>query len=223
MSRASGRARRVPTAFLFLLACGATLAQASVPYDIVYVRQPRFGDTTNTTWPEVFHPGRLDPGADLVLLHPDGSEELLVAGGDGGVTDPFVSFDGLWVYYSYFPDLRPQALNSQRENLPYAGADIYRIHVATRTVERLTFGEFTPNTGAGDFDETNPLDPGPQFDRLGYGILNIGPCPLPGGRIAFASNRNGLWPQKGFTAPTLQLFVMDEDGSNVTPIAPMTV
>ena len=84
MSRASGRARRVPTAFLFLLACGATLAQASVPYDIVYVRQPRFGDTTNTTWPEVFHPGRLDPGADLVLLHPDRQGPLAV--GERAVT-----------------------------------------------------------------------------------------------------------------------------------------
>ena len=30
-----------------------------VDYDIVYVRQPRYGDdTVNTTWPEVFHPGR---------------------------------------------------------------------------------------------------------------------------------------------------------------------
>ena len=49
----------------------------AVGYDIVYVRQPRFGDDVNTTWPEIFHPGRMDPGADLMLLHPDGSEELL--------------------------------------------------------------------------------------------------------------------------------------------------
>src|SRR5678816_3926605 len=74
------------------------LAAPSVPYDIVYVRQPRFGDNTNTIWPEVFHPARLDPGADLMLLHPDGSEEVLVAGGNGGVTDPLISFDGKWCY-----------------------------------------------------------------------------------------------------------------------------
>lgn len=219
----SVRARRGSIALLAALLVPAAIAAQAVDYDVVYVRQPRYGDATNTTWPEVFHPARLDPGADLVLLHPDGSEEVLVAGGVGGVTDPFVSFDGAWIYYSYFPDLRPQALNPQRDHLPYQGADIYRIHVATRAIERLTFGEFTPNTGAGDFDESNPLDPGPQFDRLGYGILNLGPCPLPGGRIAFTSNRNGFWPQKGFTSPTLQLFVMDEDGSNVTPIAPMSV
>jgi len=70
-----------------------TFQPGVVSYDIVYVRQPRYGDEVNTTWPEVFHPARLDPGADLVLLHPDGSEEVLVAGGNGGVTDPLVSFD----------------------------------------------------------------------------------------------------------------------------------
>ncbi len=192
-------------------------------YDIVYVRQPRFGDTTNTTWPEVFHPARLDPGADLMLLKQDGTEEVLVAGGNGSVTDPFVSFDAKWVYYSYFPDLRPSALNAQRDDLPRAGCDIYRIHLETRAIEQLTFGEFTPNTGAGTWDESNPLDPPSSFNRLGYGILNLGPCPVAGGKIAFTSNRTGFTPPKGFTSPTLQLYVMDEDGSNVTPIAPMTI
>ncbi len=199
------------------------LAQAPRDYDIVYVRQARYGDNTNTTWPEVFHPARLDPGADLMLLHADGSEEVLVSGGNGGVTDPFVSFDGASVYYSYFPDLRVASLNPQRDNLPRAGADIYRIQLASRQITRLTFGEFTPNTGAGNWDESNPLDPPAQFNRLGYGILNLGATPVPGGRIAFTSNRNGFQPPKGFTNPTLQLFVMDADGQNVTPIAPMNI
>jgi hypothetical protein len=211
-------------------ACGVALAfglaaQAAAQarnYDIVYVRQPRFGDNVNTTWPEVFHPAELDPGADLMLLHPDGSEEVLVAGGNGSVTDPFLSFDARYVYYSYFPDLRPSGINSQRA-LPYAGADIYRIELATRQVTRLTFGEFTPNTGAGSWNENDPVNPPGNVNRLGYGILNLGPCPLPGGRIAFTSNRNGFIPPKGFTNPTLQLYVMDADGSNVTPIAPMTI
>jgi hypothetical protein len=205
-----------------VLTVGAVAGAAPLPYDVVYVRQPRYGDDTNTTWPEVFHPARIDPGADLMLLHPDGTEEVLVAGGDGAVTDPFVSFDGEWVYYSHFPDVRPQAINSQRD-LPYEGADVYRIHLVSRTIERLTFGEFTPNTGAGHFDESNPLDPDDEYDKLGYGILNLGPAPVAGGKIAFTSNRNGFLPPKGYTNPTLQLFVMDADGSNVTPIAPMTV
>ena len=81
---------RCPSALALLLAglaAAPAAAQAVVPYDIVYVRQPRFGDLVNTTWPEVFHPASIDPGADLMLLHPDGSEELLVAGGDGAVTE----------------------------------------------------------------------------------------------------------------------------------------
>ena len=209
------------TTILLLLATG--VAAQAVDYDVVYVRQPRYGDEVNTIWPEIFHPARAEPGADLVLLHPDGSEEVLVEGGVGSVTDPFVSFDGRQVYYSYFPDLRPESLNPQRGDLPHAGADIYRIDLATRRVERLTHGEFTPNTGAGHWDESNPLDPPSEYNRLGYGILNLGPCPLPGGRVAFTSNRNGFVPPKGFTYPTLQLFVMDEDGKNVTPIAPMTI
>src|SRR5437870_8689007 len=55
----------------FVLAAGRAVG-AAVPYDIVYVRQPRFGANSNTIWPEVFHPARIDPGADLMLLHPDG-------------------------------------------------------------------------------------------------------------------------------------------------------
>jgi hypothetical protein len=199
------------------------LGETVVDYDIVYVRQPRYGDEINTLWPEVFHPARLDPGADLVLLHPDGSEDVLVSGGNGSVTDPFVSFDGEWVYYALFYDLREERLNYQRGHLPRDGADIFRIHVPSRTIEQLTFGEFTPNTGAGRWDESNPLDPPPEFNRLGYGILNLGPCPVPGGRVAFTSNRNGFVPPKEYTNPTLQLLVMDEDGSNVTAIAPLTI
>lgn len=58
--------------FLLLLVFLLTsdlFAAPPVNYDIVYVRQPRYGDNTNTTWPEVFHPANLEPAADLILLH----------------------------------------------------------------------------------------------------------------------------------------------------------
>ena len=129
-----------------------------VDYDIVYVRAPRFGDNQNSQWPEVANPGLMDPGADLMLLHPDGSEELLVAGGRGSVTDPFVSFDAQWCYYSYFPNLQPDHLNVQRSSLSRDGADIYRINLKTRAVQRLTHQEFTPNTGAGNWDSRQPAE-----------------------------------------------------------------
>jgi hypothetical protein len=211
------------TAAFFLSLTAAAAMAGPVNYDIVYVRQARYGDTTNTMWPEVFHPARLDPGADLMLLHPDGSEEVLVAGGNGGVTDPFLSFDAQWCYYVLFPDLRTSQLNSQRADLPYAGADIYRIHLKTRQIQRLTHQEFTPNTGTGNWDVNNPVNPPSTYNRLGYGILNLGPCPVAGGKIAFTSNRRGYTPPNGYTAPTLQLYVMDEDGKNVTPIAPLSI
>ena len=208
----------------FLLLMGSVIGDAmAVDYDVVYVRQPRFGDFQNTIWPEIFHPGRIDPGADLMLLHPDGSEEVLVNCQVCSITDPMLSFDAQWVYYSLFHDVSPSQLNGQRDNLSRLGADIFRINLQSRQIEQLTFGEFTPTTGAGHFDPGNPLDPPAQFNRLGYGILNLGPMPLPGGRLAFTSSRNGLLPTQPFTTPSMQLFVMDLDGGNLEPIAPMSL
>src|SRR5688572_25952535 len=107
---------QMPCVRLVLFALFSSIvATLAVPYDVVYVRQARVGDNTNTIWPEVFHPARLEAGADLELLQPDGTEEVLVAGGNGGVTDPFISFDGRSCYYVLFPDLRAGQLNSQRE------------------------------------------------------------------------------------------------------------
>jgi hypothetical protein len=203
---------------LFLLT--DAFASPPVNYDIVYVRQPRYGDNTNTTWPEVAHPANLEPGADLMLLHPNGNQQVLVNAGIGAVTDPFVSFDGQWVYYSYFYD--PANINQQR-GLSYDGSDIFKINLNTRQIVQLTHGEFTPNTGTGHWDETNPVDPPSGYNYLGYGIINIGPCPVAGGKIAFSSNRNAFIPPRGLTNPTMQLFVMDDDGSNVTAVAPMTI
>ena len=154
MNSTNSATRRLPR--LARLASCATLivatallpgvTDATVGYDIVYVRQPRYGDNTNTTWPEVAHPAQLEPGADLMLLHPDGSEEVLVPGGVGAVTDPFVSFDAQWVYYSFFYDVRPQALQqparlalSRRGYLPHQprnsadpAADLPRVHAQHR-------------------------------------------------------------------------------------------
>lgn len=178
-------------------------------YDIVYVRMPRKGDAVGTNWPEISNPVFMDPGADLMLLHPDGAEEVLVKGGAGSVTDPMVSFDGEWVYYSLFHDLKGASVS---RGAP-AGADVYKIHVKSRKVVRLTHQEFTPNTGAANWSK-DFRTPQEGRDHLDYGAFNMGPCPLPGRKVVFASNRNGFRPPKR-VPHTLQLFVMDEDGSNV--------
>ncbi len=193
-------------------------AQSPVNYDIVYVRAKRAGDTTRVSMPEVKDPIQMEPGADLVLLHPDGSEEVLVVGGNGAVVDPVVSFDAQWVYYAKFHDQRTATLNYQRRDASRAGADIFKIHLGTRQVVQLTFQEWTPNTAAADWS-TNHLSASSSGKYyLGYGIFNLGPCPLPDGRVMFTSSRNGFLPNKDYTFPNLQLFVMDDDGKNVEQI-----
>ncbi len=199
------------------------LAQSVVGYDIVYVRMPRFGDNTNTRWPEVFDPIRMEPGADLMLLHPDGTEEVLFPGGNGSAVDPYVSFDGEWVFFSYFPDLRPAALNSQRRQAPRAGADIYKIHIRTRQVVRLTQQTWTPPSGAADWSANHLTASASGKYYLGYGIMNLGPCPLPGGKLMFASSRDGYLSNKDFTFPNLRLYVMDQDGRNVEKVGHLNI
>src|SRR5206468_1187592 len=58
-------------------------------YDIVYVRARRAGDVVHKRfYPEIAAPAVMEPGADLMLLHPDGREEVLFpGGGKGSVTD----------------------------------------------------------------------------------------------------------------------------------------
>jgi len=167
-------------------------------YDIVYVRAPRT-EKAASRWAEVGDPRTMDPGADLMLLHPDGNEEVLVpVQPQESITDPYVSFDGQWVFFAKMHD----ALN-------HKGADIYKVNVATRKVTQLTEQAFTPNTGAADWKNT-PLP--------AWGVYNLGPTPVPGGKIAFVSDRNAFQSTNPGYAPhalALQLFVMDEDGRNV--------
>lgn len=192
----------------------------SVNYDypIVYVRAPRTiqrGDrNVDSAWPEFGHPTRIDAGYDLMLLRPDGSEEVLVEGGRGSITDPFVSFDGESVYYAYHHD--PDAGEWT------AGADIYRIHVPTRKITRLTHQRLTPNTGVADWSaDFRSREPGKT--NLEYGVYNLGPCPLPGGRVMFVSNRDGVNTPRGYPRHALQLFTMDDDGNNVEKIGHLNV
>ncbi len=168
---------------------------------------PATGDDVGTNWAEISSPLFMDAGADLMLLHPDGSEEVLVAGGKGSVADPMVSFDGEWVYYSLFHDLEGATITDAAP----AGADIYKIHVKTRKIVRLTHQQFTPNTGAGNWSRTSAR-PSPGKNFIAYGVFNTGPCPLPGGKVVFTSNRNAFRPPKRLPH-TMQLFVMDDDGA----------
>src|SRR5262245_64989386 len=105
-------------------------------FDIVYVRAPRKHADGRSRWTEVGDPRTMEPGADLVLLHPDGKEEVLVpVQPQESITDPFVSFDGQSVYYAKFHDA-----------LGHKGSDLYKVHVPTKKITQLTRQGFTPNT-----------------------------------------------------------------------------
>ena len=188
-------------------------------YDIVYVRAPRHGDVARSHWADISNPWVMDAGADLVLLHPDGSEEVLVRGGKGSVADPVVSFDGRSVYYSLIHDLS--------KDTPYelgaGGADIYKIDLASRKITQLTNQTFTPNLGAAKAWTADFRTPGKAGQTyLSYGVYNMGPCPLPGGRLMFVSNRNAFRPPKHHGG-TMQLFTMDEDGANLEEIGYLNI
>src|SRR5262249_9633036 len=144
---------------------------------------------------------------DLMILHPDGKEEVLASGGEGSVADPYVSFDANWVYYAHF------YLGKQG-----SGSDVYKVHVKTKKVVRLTHQESTPNTGC--LANVKPKDESKL--PIGRGIYNLGPCPLPGGRLAFTSTRDQVKVPRGYPKVANQLFVM-EDGSNVEKIGHINV
>lgn len=179
-------------------------------YDIVYVRAPRFGDDKRGKWAEFSDPTRMEPGSDLMLLHPDGSEELLVSGKGGSIMDPYVSFDGAWVYYAKFIDEK------------HTGSDIFKIHVMSRKIVKLTDQTFTPNTGAAPWSK-DYRTPEKGKTALHYGVYNLGPCPAPGGKVVFTSNRNAYVPPRGYPKMTMQLFIMDDDGTNVEHIGHLNI
>src|SRR5262249_52285812 len=182
-------------------------------YDIVYVRAKRAGDKVHKRFFTDFSsPVTLEPGADLMLLHPDGTEEVLVKGGDGSVTDPVISLDGRSVYYTLIHSLK----NYSQWNPPRAGADIYKLNLQTRKTVRLSNQKFTPNTGAAPWAK-DYRTPQPGKSYYEYGVYNMGACPLPGGRLAFTSNRDGFRPAKGYPAIALQLFVMDDSDADLGP------
>src|SRR5256885_1965198 len=81
------------------------------------------------------------------------------------------------------------------------GADVWKTHVRTRKATRLTDQTFTPTAAANLWSRNGVARPR-------YGVYNLGPCPVPGGKVAFTSNRNAYVPPRGYPNVTLQLFVM---------------
>lgn len=188
-----------------------------VDYPIVYVRVPRPYPKAYSGINHLNQAGLHQtnaPGAELRLLHPDGRDESLVpAKPEESITDPMVSLDGQWVYFAKFHNMTTGPSASMTLLQSRQGADIYKLHVPSRKVVRLTSPQRTPNTGAVPAGiESHPR-----------GVHNLAPCPVAGGKVVFVSDRNGFRGVREQTQPALQLFVMDEDGANVELIGALNL
>ncbi len=198
------------------LAPSPSIAQAvfndnsGVDYDIVYVRYPAVdpGDPFVTV-PQGEAAYVIAAGADLMLLHPDGSEVVLVDCAECSIMDPFVSYDGKYVYYSHIEGDKASA------------SWLYKINLSTGapyTPIRLTF-----NNG---FDSANYAgNTTSAHDQASMrGIRDMAPIPLSDGRIMFTSNRSALTAFDPGTDAAIvgsiqQLYIMDDHGGSANTVA----
>lgn len=218
----------------------AAPGDAGITYDIVYVRYPRDGNTTVVNMPQGEIPDAIEAGADLVLLHPNGSEEILVGCRDPSgyasnaaeagdvsvdgtpatswpacsVQDPVVSFDGQWVYYAKYVNVN----------------DLYTVLTTDAYLFKMQIGGSSPQKseiqltdGSTRFEHDRFAGNTFPTDDIPYGVRDLGPTLLPNGDIVFTSNRPGEVPprqgsQGGKGNPwrmlTTRLYRMgDHDGS----------
>ncbi len=181
------------------------IVRASADYDIVYVRYPaQDPNDPYVTIPQGEHPYKIAAGADLILLHPDGSEDVLVDCNECSVMDPFISLDANWVYYSLI-----------EEATEASASWIYKINLKDPqfTPIRLSFGDgFDSHLYAANTTEKH-------YQSSTRKIRDMAPIPLADGRILFTSNRAGLTALNPETdavvrASVQQLYTMsDHDGT----------
>ena len=189
-------------------------------YDIVYVRYPREGDDTDLDMPDGEHPYRSESGADLMLLHPDGTEEILVDCDDtSSVLDPIISYDARWVYYAKYVNRDVRKEYSKQTGDCFLFKMRLDVSASWRVEIQLTDAstDFHTDKMAGNTDADL------ESMRKMFGIRDLGPALLPDGRILFTTNRETLLPPlqgnissvnivEGVTV--LQMCVIDDhDGS----------
>ena len=190
----------------------ATDKSVKYDYDIVYVRAPRKGDDGRHQLDRDLQPGLHGPGRRPDAAAPRrqrGSARRRAA--RGSVTDPMVSFDGEWVYYSLFHDLKGassahgrrrgrrhlQDPREDAEDRPADAAGVHAEHRRRRLVERL------PQARAGQ-----EL---PRLRRLQHRAR----ARCRAASSIFTSNRNAFRPPKRLAAHACNCSSMDDDGGNV--------
>ncbi len=195
----------IALALVFLDVAG--LCAQAVNFDIVYVRWPRRGGEV-VTLPQSEVAYWSEPGADLVLRHPDGRERILVDCDTCCVQDPSISFDGEWVYYTKMEEAHVATSPSLLYKMRIAGPN------ANFREVQLTF-----NDGSVGYRHAG------NTDRMGemsawLSLRDMGPQPLPGGKIAFTSNRQAEVAFRGtpniFSRHVMQMWVMDDHDGSLT-------
>ncbi len=150
--------------------------------------------STSGSTPTSPQPVTMEPGADLMLLHPDGKRGAARRGRRRLGHRP----DGLvrrrvGLLRAHLQPAEGAASGTRRGR----GRTSSRSTCQTRKIVRLTNQKFTPNTGAAELVEATTARRRRARSHFEYGVFNMGPCPLPGGRIVFTSNRDGFRPGQG--------------------------
>lgn len=201
-----------PVLLMTLCIFATSLPAQVVDYPILAIKEVRIDDNHRAKWAEVMDPVHHEV-SDLVIIQSDGTEEVLVSGGGtDAILDP-KTLDGVNVYYARIYDTKTK--NRRRRHvgggMPIGGSDIYSINVTTKVVTKWTDQTDVPFEEFADWgDDTH----------FGYGVFNLGPQPLPDGRLVYTSSRRRLSPTKTYTAPCMQLHVRHTDG-RIECVGPM--
>jgi len=193
---------------------------ANIDFDIVYVRYRRDG-SQKVNFPDGEQPYTIQDGADLVLRHPDGSEEILVNCDSCSVLDPVISFDGNVVYYAKMNNMQP----GRDWRAETANSFIYKMRLSP--AQALDYHQEIQLTDLGDgfgTDRYGVNDSNNKLDLHGkIGVRDLAPAPLPDGRILFTSNRRALLNAPGFgsvsdfESGTVSQMVTIDDHDGSTP------
>jgi len=178
----------------------ATPQSVGIDYDIVYVRYPRRGDQDVIQLPDGENPYGIEPGADLMLLYSDGSEDILVdcriggledtVGGEANcsVQDPVISFDGNWVYYSKYVAMGDLPTSRNWLTLK-AHSLLFKMALNVPANQRTEIQLTTVGSGFA----IDKLAGNSAADAINdFGIRDLGATPLPDGRLLFTSNRDAV-------------------------------
>ena len=196
--------------------------RSSYDYDIVYVRAPRKGDKVRKRyWTEISQPGhhgrRRRPDAAAPRRQ---RRRCSSPAATGSVTDPFVSFDGEWVYYVALP--QPDRSASQWTP-PREGADIYKIHVKTRQDRPADAPGVHAQHRRRRLVEATSARPSRARRTSPTASSTWAPARCPAAGSSSPATATPSCRRKATRASRLQLFVMDDDGSNVEQIGHLNI